>query len=360
MLIPIVGKLREVSPLKKIVLTGGGTAGHVTPNIALIPELKKQKWEIHYVGTENGIEHKLISEILGVTYHSVQSGKFRRYLDVKNLTDPFRIIAGIGQSVNLIRKLKPEIIFSKGGFVSVPVVIGGWLNKTPVIVHESDITPGLANKIATRFAKVVCTTFPETVNHFTDGKAIHVGTPIRRELFSGNAQMGRKLCGFSDEKPVILVMGGSLGAVAINKTIRALLGKLTRRFQIVHICGKGNFDSILEGHPDYKQFEYVSEELAHIMAMADLVVSRAGANSIYEFLALKKPTLLIPLPLSASRGDQILNAQSFTRQGFSKMLEQENMTEDTLYDHIVDLYNNKDKYILAMTEKAPGNSIDKI
>ncbi len=344
--------------MKKIILTGGGTAGHVTPNIALIPELKKQKWEIHYIGTESGIEHRLISQIPGVTYHSIQSGKLRRYFDVKNLTDPFRVIAGVGQSVSLIRKLKPEVIFSKGGFVSVPVVIGGWLNKIPVIVHESDITPGLANKIATRFAKVVCTTFPDTVDHFREGKAIHTGTPIRRELFSGNPQIGRRLCGFSDEKPVILVMGGSLGAVAINKTVRASLSRLTRRFQVVHICGRGNYDPILEEHPDYKQFEYVSEELPHIMAMTDLVVSRAGANSIYEFLALKKPTLLIPIPLSSSRGDQILNAQSFSRQGFSKVLEQEKMTEDTLYDHIVDLYNNKNKYIEAMTEKAPVNSID--
>jgi UDP-N-acetylglucosamine--N-acetylmuramyl-(pentapeptide) pyrophosphoryl-undecaprenol N-acetylglucosamine transferase len=349
-----------VSTLKKIVLTGGGTAGHVTPNIALIPELKRQGWEIHYIGTESGIEHKLISEIPGITYHSVQSGKLRRYLDIKNLTDPFKVIAGVSQSVNLIRKLKPQIVFSKGGFVSVPVVIGAWLNRIPVIVHESDITPGLANKIATRFAKTVCTTFPDTVKYFAEGKAIHTGTPIRRELFSGNGQKGRKLCGFSDDKPVILVMGGSLGAVAINKTIRALLGKLTRRFQIVHICGKGNFDPILEGHPDYKQFEYVSEELSDIMAMTDLVVSRAGANSIYEFLALRKPTLLIPLPLSASRGDQILNAQSFARQGFSKVLEQESMTEDTLYDHIVDLYHNKDKYIQAMVDNNPGNSIEKV
>ena len=350
----------EVFVLKKIVLTGGGTAGHVTPNIALIPELKKRGWEIHYIGTQTGIEQKLISEIPGVTYHSVQSGKLRRYLDVKNLTDPFKVIAGIGQSIGLIRELKPQIIFSKGGFVSVPVVLGGWLNRIPILVHESDITPGLANKIATRFAKTVCTTFPETVKFFQEGKAIHTGTPIRRELFQGDPQRGRNLCGFTGEKPVILVMGGSSGAVAINKAVRALLSKLTRRFQVVHICGKGNFDSILDSHPDYKQFEYVSEELPDIMAMTELVVSRAGANSIYEFLALKKPALLIPLPLSASRGDQILNAQSFERQGFSKVLEQEEMTEDTLYDHIMDLYYNREKYIRAMTENNLGNSIDKI
>lgn len=346
--------------MKRIVLTGGGTAGHVTPNIALIAELKNQGWEIHYIGTKDGIEHKLISEISGVTYHSVKSGKLRRYIDIKNLTDPFRVIAGIGQSVNLIRKIQPEIIFSKGGFVSVPVVMGGWLNRIPVIVHESDITPGLANKIATKFAKVVCTTFPETVEHFSQGKAVHTGTPIRKELFVGKADRGKRISGFVEDKPVILVMGGSLGAVAINQTIRSLLNKLTRRFNIIHICGNGNFDSSLDNYPGYKQFEYVSDELPNLMALTDLVVSRAGANSIYEFLALKKPALLIPLPLSASRGDQILNARSFQKQGFSKVLEQESMTDDTLYDHIVDLFHNREKYIKAMEESDAGNGIEKV
>ncbi len=346
--------------MKKIILTGGGTAGHVTSNIAIIPELKKQGWEIHYIGTKNSIEHRLISDIPNVAFHGIKSGKLRRYADIKNLTDPFRVIAGIGQSINLIRKIKPNIIFSKGGFVSVPVVLGGWFNRVPVIVHESDITPGLANKIATRFAKLVCTTFPDTVQHFAAGKAFHTGTPIRRELFLGDSGEGKKLCGFEDDKPVILVMGGSLGAVAINRAVRALLDKLTRRFNIVHICGKDNIDQVLKDYPGYKQFGFIDEELPDIMAMADLVVSRAGANSIFEFLALKKPALLIPLPLSASRGDQILNARSFERQGFSKVLEQENMTEDTLYDHIMDLFLNREKYIARMNESQTGNGIEKV
>jgi len=346
--------------LKRIVLTGGGTAGHVTANMALIPRLREQGCEIHYIGTKDGIEHKLISRFSYVTYHSVQSGKLRRYFDVKNFTDPFRVIAGVGQSVNLIRRLKPDIIFSKGGFVSVPVVMGGWLNRIPVIVHESDITPGLANKIATRFAKTVCTTFPETVKHFPEGKAVHTGTPIRCELFQGNKERGKNFCGFTEDKPVILIMGGSLGAVAVNEAVRKIYNKLVRRFNVVHICGKGNIDPAFEGVPGYKQFEYVSDELPDILAMTDLVVSRAGANSIYEFLALKLPTLLIPLPLSASRGDQILNARSFEKQGFSKVLEQENMTESTLYDNIIDLYYNKDRYINAMKKSQSGNGIDMV
>ena len=346
--------------MKRIVLTGGGTAGHVTSNIALIPELKNQGWDIHYIGTKTGMEHKLITDIPQITYHSIQSGKLRRYFDVKNLTDPFRVIAGVGQSVSLIRKLKPQIIFSKGGFVTVPVVLGGWLNRVPVIVHESDITPGLANQIATRFAETICTTFPETVKHFAEGKAVHTGTPIRRELFLGNPERGRVHCGFTQERPVILVMGGSLGAVAVNKAIRALLDKLTRRFQIVHLCGKGNFDSSLNDYPGYRQFEYVSEELPDILALADLVVTRAGANSIFELLALKKPALLIPLPLSSSRGDQILNARSFEQQGYSMVLDQENMTENTLHESIVNLYLNRQKYIEAMEKSETGNGIEKV
>lgn len=346
--------------MKRIILTGGGTAGHVTPNLALISELKRQGWEIHYIGTKDGIEQKLISEVPGVAYFSIKSGKLRRYLDIKNLTDPFRVLAGIGQSVSLIRKIKPAIIFSKGGFVSVPVVIGGWINKVPVIVHESDITPGLANKIASRFAKFVCTTFPETVEHFPPGKAIHTGTPIRQELFTGSAQRGKRLCGFTEDKPAVLVMGGSLGAVAINNAVRAMLDKLTRRFNVIHICGSGNYDSSLENHPGYKQFEYVSAELPDLLALADLVVSRAGANSIFEFLALKKPALLIPLPLSASRGDQILNARSFEKLGFSRLLEQEEMTEKTLYKNIVKLYLNRKQYISAMEETTLGSGTEKV
>ncbi|HOB19374.1 MAG TPA: undecaprenyldiphospho-muramoylpentapeptide beta-N-acetylglucosaminyltransferase [Candidatus Atribacteria bacterium] len=344
--------------MNRIVLTGGGTAGHVTPNLALIPELKKQGWEIHYVGTEKGIEKQLISGVEGVTYHSVKTGKLRRYFDLKNLTDPFRVIAGVGQSVALISKLKPRIIFSKGGFVSVPVVIGGWLNRVPVIVHESDITPGLANKIATRFAKYVCATFPETVNHFKSGKAVHTGTPIRPELFKGVRERGLSLCGFKDDKPVILVMGGSQGSVAINKAIQENLPRLSRRFYIAHICGKNNINEALIGHPDYMQFEYVDAELPHLMAIADLVVSRAGANSIFEFLALKIPALLIPLPLNASRGDQILNARSFEKQGFAKVLMQEDLTDQTLYESIMSLHLNRGKYVEAMNNSNIGSGTE--
>jgi len=346
--------------LKRIVLTGGGTAGHVTPNIALIPELLKDGWDIHYIGTENGMEHGLIAREKGVTYHSVKSGKLRRYMDIQNFTDPFKVAYGVGQSVNLIRKLRPQIIFSKGGFVSVPVVIGGWINRVPIIIHESDITPGLANRISYPFAKKVCTTFPETAKEFKGEKGIHTGTPIRRELLNGDPEKGRKLCGFTSDRPVLMVMGGSLGAVAINEFIRKILKVLLNRFQVVHICGKKNVDPALEGIPGYKQFGYVNEELPHIMAMADIIVSRAGANSIHEFLALRKPNLLIPLPLSASRGDQILNAQSFERRGFSKMVRQEDLNEDVLLTNILDLYSNRQRYIDAMSVQDHSKGVERI
>lgn len=346
--------------MKTIVLTGGGTAGHVTPNMALIPELLNQGWNIHYIGTENGIEHSLITKEKDVTYHIIKSGKLRRYMDIKNFTDPFRVIQGVGQSVNLIRKIKPRVIFSKGGFVSVPVVLGGWVNRVPTIIHESDITPGLANKISFPFASKVCTTFPETTDYFKGDKGIYTGTPLRQDLLKGDPVKGMKICGFTDKKPVLMVMGGSLGAVAINQFIRNILGRLTKRFNVVHLCGRNNLDKSLKDLPGYKQFEYVNEDLPHIIALASLIVSRAGANSIYEFLALKKPNVLIPLPLSASRGDQILNAQSFERQGFSMTLDQDSLTEDKLLTAILDVYANRQKYIDRMSQTDHTKSVDKI
>lgn len=344
--------------MTRIVLTGGGTAGHVTPNIALISELRKEGCELHYIGTRDGIEHRLITQISDVAYHSIQSGKLRRYVDLKNLSDPFRVMKGIAQSAKHLHRLKPHLVFSKGGFVSVPVVIGAWLNRIPVIIHESDITPGLANKIASRFATIICTTFPETVGNFKD-KAVHTGTPIRKELFQGNPDTAYRLCSFTPDKPVVLVMGGSLGAEALNQCIRTALSNIRRHFQVVHLCGQGRLDPAFD-QAGYKQFEYVSEELPDILAITDLVISRAGANSIYEFLALKKPSLLIPLPKSASRGDQILNAQYFEGQGFSRVLPQGDMTSDRLYVELMALYHDRKRHIRAMEGRGGADSLQKV
>lgn len=343
--------------LKKIVLTGGGTAGHVTPNIALIPELKKAGWEISYIGTEKGIEHNLI-EREGIPFYSVRSGKLRRYLSKENIKDAFRVIRGISDAKKVLKKIKPDVIFSKGGFVAVPVVIAGGRLDIPVVIHESDLTPGLANRLSMPHAKTVCTTFPETLKYIKGKKGVYTGSPIRKELFDSNKARGLNICGFSGDKPVILSMGGSLGAVKINNALRKALPSLIKDFQIVHLCGKGNLDESLLNMKGYKQFEYVNEELKDIFAASDVIISRSGSNSISEFLALKKPSLLIPLSTNASRGDQILNAKSFEKQGFSKVLVEENI--DNIEVEVRDLYKNRNKYILSMNESNKANGVDRI
>lgn len=332
--------------MKRIILTGGGTAGHVMPNLALVPELRRNGWEIDYIGSYNGIERELIAEA-GIPYYPIATGKFRRYFSVKNFTDPFRVVQGLGQAVALIRKLRPSIIFSKGGFVSVPVVIGAWLNQVPVILHESDLTPGLANRLSLPFATAICATFPETLTHLPAGKTHLTGNPIRAELLQGSREKGLALCGFTSGKPVLAVLGGSLGSVTVNQAIRAILPELLQRYQVVHICGKGHQDPGVD-QPDYRQFEFVNEELSHILAMADICVSRAGSNFIFELLALKKPALLIPLSKAASRGDQILNARSFAKQGYSAVLPEEELSGNRLLSMIDQLYNERQSYIGRM------------
>ena len=345
--------------MKTIILTGGGTAGHVTPNIALIPYLKAEGWDIKYIGSENGIERSLI-EKEGIPYFAVSSGKLRRYFSKENFKDVFKVTKGIKEAKDLISKLKPDLVFSKGGFVAVPVILGAKANKVPVICHESDITPGLANKIAMPFAKTVCTTFPETVKYIKKGKGINTGTPIRDMLFTGSKEQGMEICGFKNNKPTLLMMGGSLGSVKINTVLRKDLDKILEKYNLIHICGKGNFDISLMGKECYAQFEFLSDDLPHIFAAADMVISRAGSNSISEFLALKKPALLIPLSANASRGDQILNAESFKKQGFSLVLKEEDMTEETLLSSIEKLYAKKDTLIKNMSKSHLSNGVEEV
>lgn len=312
--------MSDLNSNKKIVLTGGGTAGHVTPNIALIPHLQEAGFEISYIGSYDGIEKKLIADF-DIPYYGIATGKFRRYLDIKNLTDPFRVIKGLAEARKYLKQIQPDVVFSKGGFVSVPVVRAAASLKIPCIIHESDMTPGLANKLCIPVAKRVCCNFPETYNMLPRDKAVLTGSPIREELTKGDKIAAFNLCGFSANKPVILVIGGSLGAASVNKAVREALPKLLKDFQIVHICGKDKIDNALQNMDGYVQFEYVKSELKDLFAMADIVISRAGANSICEILALRKPNLLIPLSASSSRGDQILNAKSFESQGFSMVIE---------------------------------------
>nr|WP_288556077.1 undecaprenyldiphospho-muramoylpentapeptide beta-N-acetylglucosaminyltransferase [uncultured Mediterraneibacter sp.] len=345
--------------MKRIILTGGGTAGHVTPNIALLPRLKELGYDIQYIGSYNGIEKELI-EPFGIPYHGISSGKLRRYFSMKNFSDPFRVLKGFSEANKLIRDLKPDVIFSKGGFVSVPVVLAGKKNKVPVVIHESDMTPGLANKLSLPSAAKVCCNFPETLEHLPADKAVLTGSPIRQELLSGNKIAALDLCGFSADKPVILVIGGSLGSVVVNNAVRLALPELLEQFHVIHLCGKGKLDASLNSVEGYAQFEYIKSELRDIFALADVVISRAGANAICELLALRKPNLLIPLSANASRGDQILNARSFERQGFSVVIEEEELSKELLLESVRDLYANRDTYMSAMRKSTLQNSIETI
>lgn len=345
--------------MKKIVMTGGGTAGHVTPNIALFPRLKEMGYDIHYIGSYTGIEKQLIED-QGIKYYGISSGKLRRYFDPKNFSDPAKVVKGYFQAKQLLNKIKPDIVFSKGGFVAVPVVLAAKHSKIPVIIHESDITPGLANKLAIPSASKVCCNFPETLKHLPDDKAVLTGSPIRQELFSGSRDKALSFTGLTGDKPVLLIMGGSTGSRFINETIRRQLPTILKTYDVIHLCGKDNLDPTLNQQSGYMQYEYISQELPDLLALADLVISRAGANAICELLALKKPNILIPLSASASRGDQILNAKSFEKQGFSYVLDEDTLTDQQLLDAISTVGRKKSQYINAMTDSKQMNPINTI
>ncbi|MFD1037607.1 undecaprenyldiphospho-muramoylpentapeptide beta-N-acetylglucosaminyltransferase [Virgibacillus byunsanensis] len=324
---------------KRILFTGGGTAGHVIVNLALIPVFQREGWEVDYIGSKNGIERKLISQLDEVTYYPISTGKLRRYMSKENLKDPFKVLKGTAQAWRIIGKRKPSIIFSKGGFVSVPVVLAGKMRGIPSVIHESDFTPGLANKISTPFTQKVLATFPETMDYLPKKKAEYVGAVIRDELFQGSRKKGLEMCGFTDPKPVLLIMGGSGGSEKINETVRNSLDQLLTEFHVIHICGTGKIDETIE-RKGYKQFEYVDEELKDLFAATDYVLSRAGANAIFEFLALRKPMLLIPLSKGASRGDQIINAKSFMEKRYARVMQEENLAVESLMNEVFELKNN--------------------
>lgn len=345
------------------MLTGGGTAGHITPNIALIPGLQSEGYEIFYIGEKGGMEEGLIKKE-GISFYGISAGKMRRDKSIKtmgkNAADMFKVLKGISQAKKILKELKPEAVFSKGGFVSVPVVMAAHSLKIKVVCHESDMTPGLANKLALPYADKICVSFPETLEYVDKEKAILTGSPVRENLFAGDRKKGLSLCGFSGNKPVIMVMCGSQGSVKINGCIRRIIKDINKDFDVVHLCGKGNVDSEYQNMEGYKQFEYVNEELSHIFAAADMVISRAGANSICEFLALKKPNLLIPLGGKATRGDQILNAESFEKQGFSMVLSESDMTEENLKADIRKLYEERETFVKSMEKSTASGGAGKI
>lgn len=344
--------------MKKIILTGGGTAGHVTPNIALVPQLKEAGYQIKYIGSKGGMETELVQKA-GLDYVGISSGKLRRYFSWKNFSDPFKVLKGYFQAKKIIKKYKPDIVFSKGGFVTVPVVYAAAKYHIPVIIHESDMTPGLANRLAIKKATRVCHNFPETAKYLGE-KAVHTGSPIRSELFNGNKITALDMCDFTANKPVIMVTGGSLGAEHVNQLVRLALPELLKDFQVAHLCGKGKLDESLKGTKGYAQFEYISDEMKDFFAMADVIISRAGANSICEIAALNKPNILIPLSANASRGDQILNAKSYQAQGFSEVLDEDTATKDDLIATVHKVYDNRSSYIDAMAQSTGTGGVEKI
>lgn len=334
---------------KKIIFTGGGSAGHVTPNLALIEKFLQEKWEVIYIGSYAGIERELITKV-GVPYYAIATGKFRRYFSWQNFIDPWKILYGIWQAIIWCYKLKPNVVFSKGGFVSFPVVIAAWFFRIPVVIHESDLTVGLANKLCFPFASKICITFSDTIQQIKNReKALVTGTPIRKDFFAGDAELGRKICGFSAIKKIIVVFGGSLGAEKINKVVRQILPEILSQFQVVHVCGKNKIDSSLN-NGDYKQFEYLHEEFPHILAASSLVVARSGANSIYELIALRKPNILLPLATNSSRGDQLANAQYCVAHGFSEMIRDEELTPNFLLEKIK-MVDQQSRSIISAMEK---------
>ncbi|MCR5641213.1 MAG: undecaprenyldiphospho-muramoylpentapeptide beta-N-acetylglucosaminyltransferase [Lachnospiraceae bacterium] len=345
--------------MKKIILTGGGTAGHVTPNIALMPALRNAGYDIAYIGSKTGLERGLIEDCK-VPYFGISSGKLRRYFSWKNFSDPFRVIAGYFQAKHIIKKERPDVIFSKGGFVSVPVVLAAKACHVPAIIHESDMTPGLANRIASRGAAKFCCNFPETLKHLPEGKAVLTGSPIRGELFHGNKDAAYAFTGLNDRKPVLLIMGGSQGSVFINQAVRGSLDVLLQQFQIIHLCGKGNLDEHLVGREGYVQYEYIGSQLPDLFAITSLVISRAGANAICELLALQIPNILIPLSLNASRGDQILNAKSFEKQGFSYVMDEESVNAESLTAAVQSVHSKRDDYINAMKASKQTDSVQAV
>ena len=345
----------------KIIMTGGGTAGHVTPNLALVPRLKEKDFEIKYIGSKDGIEKEIIGDDK-IPYYEISSGKLRRYFDVKNFTDPFKVMKGVVEANKILKKEKPDVIFSKGGFVAVPVVIAASMRKIPVVSHESDLTPGLANKLSAPFCTKLCVTFRESLNYIKDNKGVLTGTPIREEILKGSSEKGKNICGFKDNKEIILVIGGSLGAKSINEAVRKNLNELLKNYNIIHICGKNNLEKSLNGIKGYLQFEYVKDELPHLLKAADYIISRAGANVIFELLALNKPTLLIPLSKKISRGDQILNASSFEKEGYSIVLDEDEMMEkeEKLIIKLNELKEKKSILINNMKNSGVSNGVESI
>lgn len=341
----------------KVALTGGGTAGHVMPHVALLPHFMKMGWSVFYIGS-SGVEKRLIKN-MEIPFFEIAAGKLRRYFSWSNFIDIFRVLLGILQSLFILMKAKPDIVFSKGGFVSVPVAVAAWILRIPVVSHESDLTPGLANRIIARFADRLLYSFPETESLLTHNRTTLVGLPVRDSLRDGCSEKGNEICGFEDNGlPVILFMGGSLGAQRINNVVLESLHMLVQKYRVIHIVGPGKNTQI--DSENYVQFEFMSEDLNHVLAISDVVVCRAGANTIFELLSLRKPMILVPLE-KGSRGDQVDNARCFQRHGWATLILENDLSGERLLKEIESSLSGSEKIISdiesAFDEESPENKI---
>ncbi len=333
----------------KIIFTGGGSAGHVTLNLALIPYFLENGWSVRYIGSKTGMEKDLIKKFEDVIYYPIETGKLRRYFSWQNFLDMLKIPVGIIQAIRIIHKEKPDIIFSKGGFVSFPVVFAGYICRVKSVMHESDLTPGLANKMSLPFVTKFFTTFEDTIKYVKDKtKVDYIGAVLSDRFKGGDKNKGYTLCGFESGKPTIMFVGGSLGAKTLNDAVRKNLAALLEKYQVIHICGRGQTDERIT-HKGYKQFDFVDKEFKDLTEAADIVVSRAGSNAIFELLSLYKPMLLVPLPTGSSRGEQSLNAKSFALKGYGEIIKDEDLSDSKLFLSLIDkVYNNRKTYQTTM------------
>ena len=307
--------------MKTLILTGGGSAGHVVPNIALLPALR-EKFNLVYIGSD-GIERELMKG-RGVPYYTVHCTKLVRGSVLKNAAMPFRFLKSVSEAKKALAAAGADIVFSKGGYVALPVVIAAKKLHIPVLTHESDLTPGLANKLIARRCRAVLTSFPDTAKLFKNGAC--TGAPIRAELLRGDRTEALRKYGFSGRKPVLLLFGGGSGSLALNRAAEAALPEILQAFDFLHIRGKHAGAERREG---YVPLEYEAD-MASAYAAADYVVARAGSNTVFELLALKKPALLVPLENKRSRGDQLQNAQYFEKRGLCRVLREADLSPRAL------------------------------
>lgn len=328
---------------KKIVLTGGGTAGHVYPALAVRENLPKE-YEVHYIGGK-GMEKDIIKKEKNITYHEISAVKLERKLTVKNLLIPFKLFSSIKKAKRILKDIKPSVIFSKGGFVALPVVIAGKKLGIPVVSHESDLSMGLANKIILKYCTKMCTAFETTAS--ISEKCVYTGQPIRKKILQGNKNNLSFIDSLDRKKPNLLVVGGSSGAKFLNDKVMENLDNLLKIFNVIHITGKGKFEKV--DKPRYVQIEY-ADNMGDYLNLANIVLSRAGSGAINEFLSLRKPMLLIPLSKECSRGDQIDNAKLYQKLGWAEMIEEQDFNNDLLFKKLSYLVKNDKKIIENMNK----------